>query len=167
MLVTMRALLYHVLDSIRTRQSLQLEVLVLRHQLAVYQRSVARPRTRRGDRILWSFLSRHWDGWREGPGLRPPRDRDALAAPTIPGSLAKAQPTRHSRSARGPGRTPAPDPAHVDSQPALGRAAESGPNSACWGSRWLEPPWRSTWCATADHPLQVGSPSFEATWTRS
>jgi transposase len=53
----MRALLYHVLDLIRTRQSLQLEVLVLRHQLAVYQQSVARPRTRQGDRILRSFLS--------------------------------------------------------------------------------------------------------------
>jgi hypothetical protein len=50
MLVIMRVFLDNVLDLFRTRQSLQLEVLVLRHQLAVYQRTVSRPRTRPGDR---------------------------------------------------------------------------------------------------------------------
>ena len=65
MFVIMRAFLDNLLDLLRARQSLQLEVLALRHQLAVHQRSVARPRTQRGDRILWSLLSRHWNGWRE------------------------------------------------------------------------------------------------------
>src|SRR5450759_2375701 len=48
----------------RSRLSLQLEVVALRHQLSVYERSVKRPRLRPGDRILWSWLSRHWSKWR-------------------------------------------------------------------------------------------------------
>ena len=41
-----------------------LENVVLRHQLAVLQRSVRRPRLRRRDRIFWTGLSRLWAGWR-------------------------------------------------------------------------------------------------------
>ena len=45
--------------------ALQLEVLALRHQLQVLQRS--RPRRLRlakADRLLWGLLSRIWTGWR-------------------------------------------------------------------------------------------------------
>jgi putative transposase len=49
----------------RSRLSLQVEIVALRHQLAVYQRSVRRPHLRPADRILWSWLSRHWAAWRE------------------------------------------------------------------------------------------------------
>ena len=41
-----------------------LENVALRHQLAALQRSVARPRLRRRDRIFWISLSRLWVGWR-------------------------------------------------------------------------------------------------------
>jgi len=41
-----------------------LENVVLRHQLAVLQRSVPRPQLRRRDRIFWVWLSRLWAGWR-------------------------------------------------------------------------------------------------------
>ena len=51
----------------RSRRALQLEILALRHQLAIYQRTVKRPRIRPGDRILWTWLSRRWAGWREAP----------------------------------------------------------------------------------------------------
>jgi transposase InsO family protein len=44
---------------------LQIEVLALRHQLAVYQRAGRRPQLGPADRILWAWLSRAWAGWRE------------------------------------------------------------------------------------------------------
>ena len=48
----------------RPRLALQLEIVVLRHQLTVYQRTTKCPRIDSGDRILWSWLSRRWSGWR-------------------------------------------------------------------------------------------------------
>jgi putative transposase len=49
----------------RTRASLHLEILALRHQLAVVNRA-RRPRLRltSTDRLLWAWLSRTWHGWR-------------------------------------------------------------------------------------------------------
>ena len=44
--------------------AVSLENVVLRHQLAVLQRSVPRPQLRRRDRIFWVWLSRLWAGWR-------------------------------------------------------------------------------------------------------
>jgi len=41
-----------------------LENLALRYQLAVYKRTVPRPRLRRTDRLLWVWLARVWTGWR-------------------------------------------------------------------------------------------------------
>jgi transposase InsO family protein len=41
-----------------------LENVVLRHQRAVLQRSVGRPRLRRRDRLFWVALSQLWAGWR-------------------------------------------------------------------------------------------------------
>ena len=43
----------------------QLEILALRHQVAVLQRSVQRPKLRPIDRWLWVVLSRIFDGWRD------------------------------------------------------------------------------------------------------
>jgi hypothetical protein len=41
-----------------------MEVLALRHQLNVLQRSVKRPKLTAADRLLWARLSRFWSGWR-------------------------------------------------------------------------------------------------------
>ena len=64
----MKAVLVALLASfragLRTRVALQLEVLALRHQLAVYQRHRPRARTQLADRLLWSYLSRTWADWR-------------------------------------------------------------------------------------------------------
>jgi putative transposase len=49
----------------RSQRSLRVENIALRHQLAIYQRTVKRPRIRPEDRILWSWLSRRWAPWRE------------------------------------------------------------------------------------------------------
>jgi len=60
-----RALLAFVTSLFRSRVSLQVEIVSLRHQLTVYERSIRRPRVRRSDRIFWSWLARHWARWRE------------------------------------------------------------------------------------------------------
>ena len=44
---------------------MHLEILALRHQLAVLQRrTTKRPRLRTADRLLWVMLSRVWGQWR-------------------------------------------------------------------------------------------------------
>ena len=43
--------------------NLAFENIALRHQLAVLQRSVERPKIHRRDRILWSWLLRLWPRW--------------------------------------------------------------------------------------------------------
>jgi hypothetical protein len=59
------ALLAFLSTLFRSRLSLQYEILALRHQLTVYQRSAQRPRISPGDRVLWSWIARHWSRWRE------------------------------------------------------------------------------------------------------
>src|SRR4029450_7229577 len=44
--------------------SVSMENVALRHQLAILQRSVPRPRLRRRDRLLWVAFSQLWAGWR-------------------------------------------------------------------------------------------------------
>ena len=54
-----------VRDCLRSRAALQFEVLALRHQLQVRERS--RPRRLRlskADRLLWVWFSRVWTKWR-------------------------------------------------------------------------------------------------------
>jgi putative transposase len=48
----------------RSRFSMQLEILALRHQLAVYHRRRKRPIIKPADRLLWAWLSKLWAGWR-------------------------------------------------------------------------------------------------------
>ena len=59
----LRALLSFIVSLFRSRASMQLEILALRHQLAVCQQSVKRPRLKPPDRILWAWLSKIWAGW--------------------------------------------------------------------------------------------------------
>ena len=49
--------------SFRSRAALQLEILVLRHQLGVLQRSVKRPKLSPADRFFWAWLSSVGTGW--------------------------------------------------------------------------------------------------------
>jgi putative transposase len=59
------ALLAFVAALFRSHASLHLENFALRHQLAVYQQTVHRPRLRPSDRLFWMWLSRLWTGWQE------------------------------------------------------------------------------------------------------
>lgn len=58
------ALFRSVALSFRSRAILQLEILALRHQLGVLQRSVKRPKLTPADRLLWVWLCRLWPDWR-------------------------------------------------------------------------------------------------------
>jgi hypothetical protein len=58
------ALFAFLAASLRSRVALQIEILALRHQLCVLERSVKRPRLSALDRWLWVWLCRHWSGWR-------------------------------------------------------------------------------------------------------
>src|SRR2546428_9699803 len=55
--------------------AVSLENVALRHQLAVLQRSVGRPRLRRRDRLFWVGLSRLWASWRGSPVIVQPPTR--------------------------------------------------------------------------------------------
>jgi len=66
----MTALFVAVLAALRVticaRLELAAEILALRHQLAVLQRTAPRrPRLRRIDRLLWMLLSSIWPNWRQ------------------------------------------------------------------------------------------------------
>jgi putative transposase len=59
------SLLLTLCASLRDRAALQLEILALRHQLQVLERTRPRHvRLNRADRLLWVWLSRVWPGWR-------------------------------------------------------------------------------------------------------
>jgi hypothetical protein len=67
------ALLGFVAALFRSRASLSLENLALRHQLAVYQQTVHHPRVRPSDRLFWTCLSRLWAGWQAALAFVQPR----------------------------------------------------------------------------------------------
>src|SRR5487761_248274 len=58
----------------RTRAARHAEMLALRHQLLVLQRSSRGHRLRlgRADRLLWVWLSRFWSGWRSALAIVKP-----------------------------------------------------------------------------------------------
>src|ERR1700674_2809873 len=69
----------------QTRAALQAEILALRHQLLVLQRSSRGHRLRlsRADRFLWVWLARFWSGWRPAVGIVKNPDDHPLASPGI------------------------------------------------------------------------------------
>jgi hypothetical protein len=49
----------------RSRLSMQMEFVALRHQITVYQQSITRPHLHSRDRVLWVCLSHLWPGWQQ------------------------------------------------------------------------------------------------------
>src|SRR5436309_12182629 len=66
MLTIILSLFSSARQGFQTRAALQAEILALRHQLLVLQRSSRGHRLRlsRADRFLWVWLARFWSGWR-------------------------------------------------------------------------------------------------------
>jgi hypothetical protein len=66
MIAVFIALLASLRATMRSRFELAAEILALRHQLAVLQRTAPkRPRLRPIDRLLWMLLSSVWPNWRQ------------------------------------------------------------------------------------------------------
>lgn len=57
-------MLHLALAGLKSRRNLLLEILALRHQLLVLSRNSKRPRLTPLNRLVWTWLSRAWDGWR-------------------------------------------------------------------------------------------------------
>ena len=92
MLPILSALLAFIAALFRSRASLCLEHLALRHQLAVYKQTIHRPRLRLSDRLFWVWLSRLWPGWQAALAFVQPHTVIAWQTPTISRPLAPAEP---------------------------------------------------------------------------
>ncbi len=119
----MRAVVMAVVRSlafvVRSRLTLKVEILALRHQLAVYQRAGRRPRlgARRPSPlgVALTCLIRVAGDARH----RATPHRDRLAAPTLSRSLDAGEPRVSARPASGRQGDPGPDPQNVGGQPDL------------------------------------------------
>ena len=67
------SLLIYISTWLRIHRSLQMEIVALRYQLDVYQRSVRRPIIEPEDRVIWSWIARRWSGWKEALIIVQPR----------------------------------------------------------------------------------------------
>lgn len=104
------SLLLTMRSSVRSRAALQIEVLALRHQLAVLQRSRPyRVRLTPVDRFLWVWLSRMWTEWRAAMVIVKPetviawhrhgfrllwtwKSRRYIGRPTVPADRSRVNP---------------------------------------------------------------------------
>jgi hypothetical protein len=119
----------------RSRAALQLEVLALRHQLHVLQRS--RPRRLRlakTDRWLWVVLSRLGTEWRTALVIVQPETVIALAPTRLSNVVDLEEPPSHRATDRAH-RHPDADPYDGASEPSLGRAADSWRTAEAWDRR--------------------------------
>ncbi|MDH3600825.1 MAG: hypothetical protein OEU26_14450 [Candidatus Tectomicrobia bacterium] len=57
----------------RSRLSMQMELIALRHQVTVYKPSISRPKLQPTDRLLWVWLSCLWPSWQEALEFVQPR----------------------------------------------------------------------------------------------
>jgi hypothetical protein len=71
-----------------TWTALVLEMVALRHQVAVLKRSGTRPLFRFSDRLFWLLLVRWWPGWRDSVVFVQPATVFALAPRRLVGTVA-------------------------------------------------------------------------------
>ena len=113
MIAIVRALLAFITSTFHSRLAMQFEILALRHQLTIYQRAT-RPRIEPLDRLFWSWLSKHWTGWRGRFGYRKTSHGDHMATKAFSGALGKSVPEWKTRTASGGQGNPGSDPENVD-----------------------------------------------------
>src|SRR5947207_15859999 len=107
-------MLSSLLAVLRTQAGLQAEILSLRHQLIVLQRTQKKKRLilRPTDRWLWVWLSRVWLDWRFRPGHRQTCDRHRLASTRFPLVLDLEDSSRSNRTSQYLNRNSRSDPIH-------------------------------------------------------
>jgi hypothetical protein len=158
MTLIVRALLAFAVSLVRSRLSLQMEMLALQQQVAVYRRSIRRPQVRPCDRLLWSWLSRGWARWREARVF------------VQPATVLAWQRTRfrtHWARLRRTGSSGSPTISQEVRELTRGISAANprwGPRAswatgASWGLRWRNPRAKRIASAIDHHILRPGGPS--------
>ena len=142
----------------QSRHAMQLQILALRHQLAVYQNSVKRPRLRPADRFFWAWFSRFWSGWQQTLEFVQPRT-------VIAWQKKRFRDYWRCLSESGkPGRPTISKEVRKliqdmwRSNPTWGSPRIVG-GSVSWGSPWPNPQSRSIDLVTASHRHQHGKRS--------
>jgi len=126
-------------------KNLEIELLVAKQQLAIYQRSIPRPRLRIRDRLFWCWLSRLWSGWKDVLVIVKPATVIAWRRRKFAEFWAKLS------AKRGPGRPPVPEQIQdlirqmSSANVCAGAARESGPSCGCWASTSRSRPSSGTW----------------------
>ena len=119
---TVVSVLLSLRSLIRSRAAVQLEILALRHQLKVLERSQrSRLRLTATDRLLWVWFSRIWSEWR--PALVIVQPATVLAWHRRGFRLFWTWKSRSHWTTDRTGRRPRVDPHDVSSEPALGCTA--------------------------------------------
>jgi hypothetical protein len=119
---SMTAVLAAIRSSLRARAELEMEILALRHQLAVLQ--LATPRRVRlsgADGIFWVLLSRAWRGRRSAVQIVATGYRRRVASSPIRLAVAMAIGAVARRSPSHRRRCPSPDPKDASRQSVVGR----------------------------------------------
>src|ERR1700692_2442812 len=110
MLTIILSVLSSIRKGFRTRAALQAEILALRHQLLVLQRSSRghKLRLNSADRVFWVWLSRLWTDWRSALIIVKPET--VIVASTRLSTLLEMEEPPSRRPPVGIHRSPRPHP---------------------------------------------------------
>ena len=119
----------------KSRHAMQLEILALRHQLAVYQHGIKRPTASARRSTLVDLALTALVRLASGPGVRAAPHRHRLAEEAVPRLLATLESERQARATRDRQRSPCAHPGHVAIQPDLGFASHCRGAAQAWHQR--------------------------------
>ena len=131
MVSLLKFLLSLVATTLRSRASLQAEIVLLRNQLAVYKKNTPRPGIESADRLLWAIVSRVWAGW-NGSVHRAAAHRRELAKETLSRLLGNSERGQKSWRPKNIGRIASTNTAHVESKSDLRIASHCRRDSETW-----------------------------------
>src|SRR5260370_15563747 len=110
----------------KSRATVHLENLALRHQLGVLRRSLKRPKLTSADRFLWTWLCGAWSDWQSALVIIKPETVIGWAPQRLPAVLDMEGPSWPTRAPTGVERNPPTDSEDEPRESALGRARIHG-----------------------------------------